>query len=112
MSNKFYEDVNYKGLAASMPDDDRQKVWEDQFKENGFDDTYFWNLDITIVKIIQPLLNEFGSNKFNISGFENKFKTVLSNFTEINNSPDECINGTKIKEAFEGLSTIIDGLWN
>ena len=109
---KFYDSVHYHGLANSMPDDNRQGEWEKQFKEFGYDNTYFWNLDITLVKIVQPLIKAFGDNKNNIFQMEDEYNNVLQKFTKLENNPDEGINTSEVGDAFKALSLIIDRMWN
>ena len=39
--------------------DKRQKIWSQQRKERGFDDTETWSLDWTIFKFVLPRLKRF-----------------------------------------------------
>lgn len=46
------------------PDDSRQKRWEEQRAERGFDDTELWSLNHTLAQMIMPRLQAFKEKNF------------------------------------------------
>mgnify|MGYP006417052595 CR=1 FL=1 len=70
---------NYYGLAGlkELKKDKRQKLWRTQIKNQGFDSTELWSLDVTIAKFLLPRLIAFKKNYNETVLDENKFNKKL-----------------------------------
>lgn len=55
----------YVGLAHELPrSDKRRALYRKQREERGFDDTEFWNLDMSFAQFLYPRLEAFRKSRF------------------------------------------------
>jgi hypothetical protein len=106
-----------------LPNDQRQKTWEKEREEFGFDDREMWNLDTTICELLYPRLKYFKENGIVFVDepfkYENESMTVEQALDKILKSLEMYIKDEKdnydskqIQSAFKLLGFILPMLWN
>lgn len=116
---KYYEHPEYIGFAEGIPaTDTRHAVWEEQFKERGFDDTVTWSLDYSLCQWILPRLKEYEKVAFKVIDAPDLHKDVKKMIEGFELAADEStyFNGKKedqekIQEAFDTFAKVREGLW-
>lgn len=59
-NSAFYDTSGYIGCANELkPEDTRLPLYQQQFEQQGFDDTVTWNMDMSIAQWITPRLRRF-----------------------------------------------------
>jgi hypothetical protein len=117
LNMKFYESPAYIGLAKSQPTDNRMDIWEEQFKERGFDDSCTWSLDYTIVEFILPRLKvflEFSKKSTNDDEFHKDIEEIIKGFEVFMSEDYHVLDEDKnklIQKSFDLLAENARGLW-
>jgi len=110
----YFKHPAYKGLAHTIDVTDKRHIkWEEQFRTLGYDDTYFWNLDITITQFIYPLLVNFKDPDIDDDNeLYKELDKVIKLFKPLYDNPDESIWEQQNQiDAYQALSEIIPRLW-
>lgn len=106
---KLKKDRNYFGYATEMENDDRQKEWYNQRKENGFDDTETWSLKTTIAKFVLPRLKWFKERHFDnpwditFEKWDEILDTMIFSFEYYAKDEWEPISDEDFKKVEEGM---------
>lgn len=113
-SKKFYDSPSYVGYAniESLADDERQKLWAEQYKKNGFDETICWSLDYHIIRWLLPRLiffNDYSKEIFERDEFHNDLDEIISVFKEY--GEDGINDNEKLEEAWMKLIGHFRRLW-
>lgn len=77
-NSKFHDSPHYIGHAndIELRDDDRQELWEEQYKKYGFDETVCWSFDYSIIQWILPRLKMFNKISKNVFIRDNMHKDL------------------------------------
>ena len=106
---KLKKDRNYFGYATEMENDDRQKEWYNQRKENGFDDTETCRLKTTIAKFVLPRLKWFKERHFDnpwditFEKWDEILDTMIFSFEYYAKDEWEPISDEDFKKVEEGM---------
>lgn len=110
--------MNNYGFSSKIPSTDkRQKVWEKQRKDKGFDDTETWALDSAFAKFVLPRLERFkeisAGNPAGISQskWNNILQKMIDGFKEYVNRDSNDFDYEKFKKGLDLFAEHYMDLW-
>lgn len=114
MSDYFETVKDYNGVADKLPKNDKRiPKFIKQHQEQGWDDTYTWNLDSAIIKFTLPKLKRFKevSRCHPGSITEEQWDTILEKMIIGFELFLDGKNGPEVEEAFELFFDYFFDLW-
>lgn len=114
---KFYEHKAYVGYAGDLTDEERLKVLETQFNDQGFDDSVTWSLDHCLAKWLLPRLEkyvELAEKTIVISDeYRESLEVMIKGFKVAvrDIEADEVSSREDIAAAYKALSENYNRLW-
>lgn len=100
---------NYYGCVDSLPKDDKRlKLFKEQRKTRGFDDTELWSLDCAVFKFLKPRLKALIKKR--VLHFSANVRTDhMKKLSKILEAWDE--SSLLDDEAYELLSKTLGAMW-
>ena len=104
---KFYEEKQYVGFANNDIKKQKLKMYKQQYKEQGFDDTVTWSLDRAMILWLYPRLKRYYEIAFEIIDepeLESDIEQILKVFNIYLNKED--LNKEEFVEFNKGLKLL------